>query len=217
MSLDCRGTEKKEALIRENRMNVVARLRQYNGQTIEGCCGPVKTEYFIFRAIGKKTKREQFILVGSDCGRQFLKLLNRELPPLFNANKAESTNLTRTSSEGTNSRHNTESRLPTSDVLKRLTPLNLEFYEAIHLLVSAWGGRCGGPLADMLDYLKRNPERDTNVTSLKRFNNIISKDKRNRGLRGMAASLREHNPGMKFFKFPLMKCELENVGVELKL
>lgn len=196
-------------------------MQIYEGQTIQGCCGQITTEYFIFNARPKNGGQPESIVVGSDCGRQFLTLLDERLPPMFNAIKRQSgsdsdSSSNSESSEGVSSQSKTQ-LFELDRYVNELTPLNLEFYNAIHLIVSCWDGVCSGVLSDMLTYLRKNPERDTSVRWLKVLNKVIYKDRRKRGLHGMAASLRANNPGMKFFKFPLITEALSAEGVTLKV
>ena len=194
------------ALCKEYKVDLVTRMMRYDGQTIQGCCGDITTEYFIFRAKHRVDAQcVETILVGGHCGRAFLELIGESLPKLFNALPSFQKKEQNSTAASTN-KHDAESD---KALASRLTPLNLQLHNAIHLLVSCWGGECRGKLADFLIYLRQHPERDTNGWVIKAFNRIISKDVRNRSLTAMAAQLRANNPDLHFYSFDLLIPHLE--------
>ncbi len=199
----CRGQTAKQALCKEYKIELVTRLMRYNGQTIKGCCGDITTEYFIFRASHRVDSQcVETIVVGGHCGRAFLKLIGESVPKLFNALPSLPSKRPGQPTTAATNEHELLSA--------RLTPLNLQMYNAIHLLVSAWGGECKGKLADFLIYLRQHPERDTDDWVINALNRIVAKDVRRRSLTAMAAQLRVDNPGLHFYEFNLLESRLKD-------
>lgn len=208
----CTGTKAKEEILSRYEVSLVTRMRLYDGQSIKGCCGPISTEYFVFSA--RADNKQETIVVGSRCGREFIRLLDEKIPPMFDAQEAKKTRPSGTAEKGGGDgpgqlRKKRLQSINAEEFYELLTPLNRQFYDAIHLLVASWNGVCSGTIAEMLIFLRKNPHLDTKPWAINAFGRIVQKDTRKRSLTAMAAQLRKKNPELEFYNFNLLNDVLE--------
>lgn len=191
---NCRGDEAKNRIVTLYKIKPVVYMRLLAGQKIEGCCGPITDKYYLFEAENKKTKKCEDFFVGYDCGSQFLQLIGHAPISLFNPFQA----VNKQTGGGGGGRVNENGM--------KIDPLNRELKNAIHILCSAWGGHAPtNSMKNFLGYINDKPERATNSFAVTAFNDIVGKDAKNRKLSEIINDLREKNPTLRDFIFPLME------------
>lgn len=187
---NCRGDARKLEILTDYTLEPVAHLKLLNGQKMNGCCGPLRDRYYVFRVSPKSGGEPGEMIVGYHCAEDFLRLLQLQRLPLFNP-------LTQQSSgagggggvTGGASWH----------------PLTREVYNAVNLLSMAWGGhRPYGFLLEILNNIHSSPSTRIDDKIVRRLNTTIAKDRESRTLRQMIDALAAANPNFKEYHFPLI-------------
>ena len=165
----------KEGIVKNNIVFPVTQLKLLEKQQKNGCCGPLSRNYYLFGFMQRGTRGEEgetgSFYVGSDCAKQFVKLINERrrragkrkgepyrvlsLPPLFN---------------------------PQSHA-RNIYPVNTyesnrELIDAIHLIATLWDTPIYGSLLYILTSMLRHPDRAVSDASTLFVNSVIGKDRK---------------------------------------
>jgi len=192
---DCIGT-KKQDLVKTYVIKPIAYVRLLPGQTKENCCGGHLSDvYYSFEYINKTISNDRGSFnVGYDCGRQIFDLLKidpheyRLFDPLSQL---------RASSGGNGGSNGNPPQ-------RKLVGLNLEVYNAIHLICVAWNSPPYGKVAETLDYVRNPFNRPTQKWAVVMVNRIIEYDINHRTLSQIVDDLIAQGHRLKAFSFPLM-------------
>jgi len=194
----CRGEKKKIEIVNEYNLTPIAHLSVLAGQEKQGCCGKVTKRYYVFKAKHKKTNIEEIFYVGYSCAEQFLELINHDKLPLFN----------HLQSPGSKD----PSHSVTGNKKEKVTPLNRELYNAIHILCAAWDKPPKYSLLRSLEFIRNCPHISTKKFAVIKFNEILSKDAKKRSLTQILSDLKILNPNLRNFSFPYMDKVLMEEG-----
>ena len=129
---DCRGDDKKRALIRKYKIRPIAYIKLLNNQKKYGCCGKLKDKYYAFEAIDEKAKKKGSFFVGYECGKRFLELLEidkKDYPKLFNPLKNQTN-------------------------IEKMDIINREVYNAIMIITMSWNGSPYGDYANIINFIR---------------------------------------------------------------
>lgn len=178
--LECTGTENKKRIVSEYWVKPVSRLMLLNGLEINGCCGLLTREYYIFLATHKETKHQEVITVGTYCADEFLKLTKNpplQLSDLFNSATSHGNNSTSVERTRSNS---------------RMHDINRLLVLGINLLCASWKKQPQSSILKILDFIYSKPE-EPNYRGVIFFNDIIQRDWDKRTLTSIYESLKEGN------------------------
>lgn len=214
MKLDqsCRGDEAKRAMLEKYDIKPISYVKLLEGQVKEGCCGEIKDRYYAFEFKDRKTGQAGGFFVGYHCGHEFLALLkiDKKKYPLFNPLR-ELSELDGEEKEPSSSDEDDGEKEPAESTKVKMEKLNIDVYNAIHLVITAWSGAPYGDYANIISYIKNNPDTRVSDAVAKKVNYLISKDKACRPLVQIVDELRAKYPSLKEFKFDELKTVVDKL------
>ncbi|SMD37656.1 hypothetical protein SAMN04488029_3394 [Reichenbachiella faecimaris] len=181
--MNCRTRKRKEEICSQYYIQPVNYIQLLEGQTKEGCCGPLDDKYYIFsyRPRGDYNIKPKYFFVGTHCANEFLDIINHKALTLFNPLAIDS-----------NGSSSSTGLSKGSDNFGKLNPFNQELLSAINMLCITWDIIPESGLVDIITYTKKFSDTP-NTNGLEWFNNMVSKDGLNRSLRQMIDTLRQKN------------------------
>jgi hypothetical protein len=211
-----RGDANKRLILHKYRLQPVMYTRPLNGKVLQCCCGnPVEERYYQFDAMDRISGRPIDILYAGDhCANRLIELsadLALELgePPFpklafFDPLAAPPRN----AHAGGDHAGNT---LSAPGVV--MAPLNIEIERAIMLTLICWNAtpRPGSVFSQLLDEMRRFPTRPLYESKVRSVNTAIG-GKAGRKLTNMLGELRQRNPTLRHYEFPLMKAILSTAN-----
>jgi|GEM_PF-1080319 len=214
MKLDqsCRGDEAKKAMLAKYDIKPISYVKLLEGQVKEGCCGEIKDRYYAFEFKDKKTGQAGGFFVGYHCGHEFFALLkiDKTKYPLFNPLR-DLPDPDGDDPDNPKEDEDAEEKEPSESTKVRMEKLNLEVYNAIHLVITAWSGAPYGDYANIISYIKNNPATRVSDAVAKKVNYLVSKDRDCRPLVRIVEDLRTAYPSLKGFKFGELKTVVDNL------
>lgn len=189
----CRGEKTRKELVSKFDIVPVTRSKVLPGQKIEGCCGLIEDEYYMFCYVSRSSPRDNgFFYTGWHCAESFLALAGKPALPLFNPLKLAST-----SGEGGET---------SQGLTSGMCALNREAYAAINILAYAWGAP-RAPLRALLANIVANQSKPISLNAITHLNNIVGSDKR-QTMQAIIEDLRHTYPQMRAFSFPTIAATL---------
>lgn len=192
---DCHGA-KKQDLVKRYDIKPIAYVRLLPGQTKNNCCGGHLSDvYYSFEYIHKVNSTDKGSFnVGYDCGKQIFDLLKidphkyRLFDPLAHLRT------------GSGSNHGSSGTPPQP----KIVGLNLEVYNAIHLICVAWNSPPYGKVAETLEYVRNPSNKPTQEWAVVMINRILEHDIHHKTLTQIINDLIAQGHHLKAFQFPLM-------------
>lgn len=206
------GDDNKKRILRQYRLVPVMHTRPLNGKTLRCCCGrPVKDRYYQFDAVDRTADKAVGVAYAGDhCADRFIDLSNElaqelgeaRIPslPFFDPLEGEP----RVAEGGGRGNGSGQARVA-------MDPLNVEVMRAINLTLICWdtAPRPGSLFSQRLEEIHRFPDRPVYDWKVKLVNTAISKG--GRRLSTMLETLRQTNPTLRHFEFPLMEAALRGL------
>lgn len=215
-TLNCREEYRREDIVKNYNLELIAFTKLLKGQEKISCAGPKCTDkYYTFQYKHKTDENNNgSFFCGINTAESFMRLANIEPIELFNPLSGESTN--NSDEKETLSENSTESENSSSNdgYKRKWNPIAKQLHNAINLLIVCWDIPIYGPLArynaDVLKYYYNEPF----VWKIKFVNNVIAKDIKNRTLTQMVEDLRADNPTLKHYDFNLLEKELSAKNIK---
>ncbi len=189
--INCYGDENKKRLIENYVISPVLYLGLLPNQYKNGCCGRLTTNYYIFYAINKITKKEISFYAGKHCAEKILELIQK--PKLEFSNPLHSNSSVKSQNEN----HQTGSS-------NNIDIVNKELINAIRLISVAWSSVPPPSVLKIIDFTLNKPTIP-NHKGIKWINGYISKDYKNRTLTQIVQDLKNEYPDLRNFNFERLK------------
>lgn len=193
-SINCFGDKRKQILVEDNIIYPLLYLGLLPNQSKIGCCGKLTTNYYIFNAENKKTKKENLFYAGKHCAEEILKLIGKPKLGLFNPLSIVS------HKEQNNNKKS-------SNIDNNLVPINKELINAIKIISIAWSSIPPSSILKIIEFTLKNPNL-INYNGIVWVNNSVSKDYKNRTLTEIVQDLKNENPDLRNFTFDNLKKEM---------
>lgn len=198
--ISCRTEQVREKIVEKYNIELIQYTKLLKGHKLQSDAQAEITDiYYVFECMPKiesEKDKEEYIQVGKGAGEHFLRLLNIDKPILFNPLKEGSEKKT------------TNSDL-TIVVSNNYDKTALQLRAAINLLLICWSRKKPlipyGDLKKIKIYTENHLNRTPEIWAIKKINNIIGTDKKNRSLSEMIKELREQGNDFKDFSFDLLK------------
>ncbi len=178
--LKCSGDANKREIVNEYWIKPVSRLRLLNGQIVDGCCGPLESEYYLFLATHKKNNnKEEVFAVGTHCAKEFLRLTKNNPLPLSDLFKFQG-------------QPGVKGVVSNNDSSKKMHDLNRLLILAINVLCVSWRQEPKSLILKILLFTNSKPD-EPNYNGILIFNKIIQKDREKRSLTFIYQELKINN------------------------
>lgn len=182
--MDCRTTEKRKMIVKENIIEPVAHIQLLAGQEKHSDAGQIiKDEYYIFEVYNQEHILIDTIQCGLGAAKDFLRLINHKGLPLFNPLKVNANNQYH---KNNNSENNSKEKDVWDATAKQL-------YNAIMWLIIIWDAKSGTLLFEFMNDVLKYKSYKPYPYKIKRVNSVIQKDKQNRTLTQMIDEFRYDN------------------------
>lgn len=208
---NCREKHRREEIVENYNLNLIAFTKLLNGQDKNSCAGGKCTDvYYTFQYENKSNKYDNgSFFCGKVAAKNFMELANITPIKLFNPLLEDNTYETKKESS-LNVKSSEKEKYPSSDddFKNKWDPVAEQFHNAINLIIVCWNVPIYGKLARLKADVMKYKYREPFIERIEFVNDVIAKDKKNRTLTQMIEDLRNDNPTLKHFKFDLLKEKL---------
>lgn len=185
--MDCRGSKRRQEIVRDYDVVPVAHVKLLKGQTKKSDAGPeIDDQYYFFKATNKnKLNDVQIIQCGMGAARDFLSLTNRKSLPLFNPLVVPVGHVVNNNQPNTRSASKSIKWDPTAEQL----------HNAIMWMVIVWHAfpRPNSPLFEINSELEQYPGSNPYDSKIKAVNTMIKNGNNGSTLTGSINDLKKDN------------------------
>ena len=203
LGLNCRGHNTRVKIVDSYNIVCSAHIQLLAGQTIHSDAErEIERDYYVFICTHKITKKEDRIICGGGAARDLLALSGHTAPPIFNMLHG-----VRDGGEG-HEGHDVEGN--DSKQAEYWEPASKQLYNAIMILITAWG-LGPGPIYKYLEEARKYKGYKPFPNRINRINKIL--ERHDVYMNDILMNLRETNPNLRDYQFNLLTEILEQNGI----